>query len=392
MANKVAKDPVFIHSGAAELFATIGSGRASRVNESNTEIYLIGTNENYTFSFEENRVSGFFDNVLFEECVFEGKGLQLRNCTFVNVKLKDCTFDDVWFTDLYFEDVIIVGVKFQDARWSEDSRQCFVIDEHNLHTIFPNRFCQSKRGPDGPPDEVTDLAWLAGQVSILDGTQVDADERLARQLAEEDEKPAYKLAMDRKQEEAGIDDEAHSSKKISDADRTWLAGGKPTSAEAMLTRTERRMGTGSRVFKARASAKTPSGVTTKPSTSATLPDLIAPSKLDSLLVLDHKFPAMLPSMSDAASVPRPLAIEEADASERATAKATLTIAAPSLDDTELSKVQARLDGQQNRGLRIPSGAPTMFHAVSKAIMKLEDELDANSESDGELGVDLVQLD
>ncbi|KAK3670399.1 hypothetical protein LTR78_009752 [Recurvomyces mirabilis] len=380
MANKVAKDPVFIHSGAAELFATMASGRASRVNESNTEIYLIGTNENYNFSFEENSVSGFFDNVLFKECVFEGKGLQLRNCTFVNVKFKDCTFDGVWFTDLYLEDVIIVG--------------CFVIDEGNLYTIFPNRFRQSKIGQNGRPDEVMDLAWLAGQVSILDGSQVDSDERLARQLAEEDEKPAYKLAMDRKQEEAGIDDEAHSSKKISDADRAWLAGGKPTSAEAMLTRTERRMGKGSRVFKARASAKTPSGVTTKPSTSATLPDLTAPSKLDSLLVLDHRYPAMLPSMTDAASVPRPLAIEEADVSERAAAKATLTIAAPFFDDTKLSELQARLDGQQSRGLRIPPGAPTMFHAVSKAIMKLEDELDGHSDNDGDGGqvVNLVQLD
>ncbi|KAK0794957.1 hypothetical protein LTR38_009055 [Friedmanniomyces endolithicus] len=163
-----------------------GKGKA-RAAEPAIEHYDIEVS--LTSGFEEKNTVGFYKNVKFNECVLEDASFQY--CTFVNVCFDKCNFEKTLFANVYLKDVQFTGCNFNGNTWMYDRLESRKIGPGNLSELFPTK---SKTGS-GVPSECLDAGFLQMQLALTDGSYVQLDETLAKQLQDEENSKPHALSQ-----------------------------------------------------------------------------------------------------------------------------------------------------------------------------------------------------
>ncbi|KAK0934415.1 hypothetical protein LTR29_014006 [Friedmanniomyces endolithicus] len=186
-----------------------GKGKA-RATEPAIEYYDI--HFKLTSGFEEKNTVGFYKNVKFNGCVLEDASFQY--CTFVNVTFDNCNFEKTLFANVYLKDVQFTECNFNGNTWMYDRLESRKIGPGNLSELFPTK---SKSGS-GVPSECLDAGFLQMQLALTDGSYVQLDETLAKQLQdEENSKPQALSKVPDLKIESGVASGGHDR-------QTWTKG------------------------------------------------------------------------------------------------------------------------------------------------------------------------
>ncbi|KAK0277261.1 hypothetical protein LTR54_016292 [Friedmanniomyces endolithicus] len=176
-----------------------GKGKA-RAAEPAIEHYDIEAS--LTSGFEEKNTVGFYKNVKFNECVLDDASFQY--CTLIDVTFEDCNFEKTVFANIHLKDMHFVDCNFLGNTWMYDRLESCKIGPSNLSELFPTK---SKMGS-GVPSECLDAGFLQTQLALTDGSYIQLDETLAKQLQDEENSKPHALSQtpDSKSESGGASD------------------------------------------------------------------------------------------------------------------------------------------------------------------------------------------